>query len=126
MSTFIHPTAVVDDGALIGDGTRVWLFCHIQARACIGERCSLGQNVNVAGGAVVGNGCKIQNNVSIYNGVELEDWVFCGPSCVFTNDLTPRARYPKDIAVSRATSGHPCVPAPPSGPTQPLCAGMMR
>ena len=98
MGTFVHPTSVVDDNVSIGDGTKVWHFCHIQAGAMIGQNCSLGQNVNVANGVIIGNGVKIQNNVSVYQGVELGDWVFCGPSCVFTNDLTPRAKYPKGSA----------------------------
>ena len=89
---YIHPSSYVDDGAEIGDGTRIWHFCHIQSTARIGRDCSLGQNVNVAG--TVGNGCRIQNNVSIYQGVELQDNVFCGPSCVFTNVTIPRAAYP--------------------------------
>lgn len=79
----------------IGSGTKIWHFCHIQSGARIGEHCSLGQNVNVSNRVRIGNHCKIQNNVSLYEGVELEDGVFCGPSCVFTNDLTPRAEYPK-------------------------------
>ncbi|WP_273382274.1 acyltransferase [Enorma phocaeensis] len=98
MTAQIHPTAIVDDGAMIGDGTKIWHFCHIQPGAHIGQNCSLGQNVNVANDVRIGNGVKIQNNVSVYKGVELEDWVFCGPSCVFTNDLTPRAKYPKGEA----------------------------
>lgn len=89
---FIHPSSYVDEGAEIGEGTKIWHFCHIQGTARIGRNCSLGQNVNVAG--IVGNGCRIQNNVSIYEGVELEDNVFCGPSCVFTNVTIPRAAYP--------------------------------
>lgn len=89
---YIHPSSYVDEGAQIGEGTRIWHFCHIQGTARIGCNCSLGQNVNVAG--TVGNGCRIQNNVSIYEGVELEDNVFCGPSCVFTNVSVPRAAYP--------------------------------
>ena len=89
---FKHPSSYIDDGAVIGEGTRIWHFCHIQSTAIIGNNCSLGQNVNVAG--KVGNGCRIQNNVSIYEGVELEDNVFCGPSCVFTNVSVPRAAYP--------------------------------
>lgn len=92
---FVHSSSYVDEGVAIGDGTKVWHFCHIQTGAVIGENCSLGQNVNVANNVRIGNGCKIQNNVSIYEGVELENSVFCGPSCVFTNDLTPRAKYPK-------------------------------
>jgi UDP-2-acetamido-3-amino-2,3-dideoxy-glucuronate N-acetyltransferase len=95
MSYFIHESSYVDDGAVIGDGTKIWYFCHIQSGAVIGTNCSLGQNVNVANRVTIGNNCKIQNNVSIYEGVTLEDDVFCGPSCVFTNDLTPRAVYPK-------------------------------
>ena len=94
-SYIVHPSSFVDDNVQIGQGTRIWHFCHIQSGAIIGSNCSLGQNVNVSNKVVIGNGCKIQNNVSIYEGVELEDDVFCGPSCVFTNDLTPRAKYPK-------------------------------
>lgn len=92
---FVHPTSVVDDGVKIGEGTKIWYFCHIQSEAVIGMNCTLGQNVNISNNVKVGNGCKIQNNVSLYEGVELEDDVFCGPSCVFTNDLTPRAKYAK-------------------------------
>lgn len=92
---FIHESSYVDEGVVIGDDTKVWHFCHVQSGACIGEGCSLGQNVNVGNNVRIGNHVKIQNNVSVYEGVELEDGVFCGPSCVFTNDLTPRARYPK-------------------------------
>lgn len=92
---FVHETSIVDEDVQIGAGTKIWYFCHIQKGARIGERCSLGQNVNVSNDVVIGNGCKIQNNVSLYEGVELENDVFCGPSCVFTNDLTPRAKYPK-------------------------------
>lgn len=92
---FIHPTSIVDDDVKIGEDTRIWHFCHIQSGASIGENCSLGQNVNVSNNVRIGNGVKVQNNVSIYEGVELEKYVFCGPSCVFTNDLTPRAKYPK-------------------------------
>lgn len=95
---FVHPTALVDEGAVVGEGTRVWCFSHVQAGAVVGSGCTLGQNVNVADGVTVGDGCKIQNNVSLYDGVELADGVFCGPSCVFTNDLTPRAPYPKGSA----------------------------
>ena len=91
---FVHESSYVDENVQIGEGTKIWHFCHIQSGARIGKHCSLGQNVNVAGNVTIGNDVKIQNNVSIYEGVELEDGVFCGPSCVFTNDLTPRARYP--------------------------------
>lgn len=100
---FVHPTSVVDKDAQIGEGTRIWLFCHIQSGARIGRNCSLGQNVNIANCVRIGDGCKIQNNVSIYEGVELENDVFCGPSCVFTNDLTPRAKYPKGSAGYKKT-----------------------
>lgn len=92
---FVHESSYVDEDVEIGAGTKIWHFCHIQKGARIGERCSLGQNVNVSNNVRIGSDCKIQNNVSLYEGVELEDGVFCGPSCVFTNDLTPRARYPK-------------------------------
>lgn len=92
---FVHPTSVLDDDVEIGEGTKVWHFSHIQSGARIGKNCSFGQNVNIANHVKIGNGVKIQNNVSVYEGVELEDYVFCGPSCVFTNDLTPRAKYPK-------------------------------
>lgn len=92
---FVHESSYIDENVIIGDKTQVWHFCHIQSDAIIGDRCSLGQNVNVSIKVHIGNDCKIQNNVSIYEGVELEDGVFCGPSCVFTNDLTPRAKYPK-------------------------------
>lgn len=88
---FVHETAVVDEGAEIGAGSRIWHFCHVFTGARLGERCILGQNVMIGPRVTVGAGCKIQNNVSIYDSVTLEDEVFCGPSCVFTNVLTPRA-----------------------------------
>jgi len=88
---FTHETAVIDPGATIGDGTKIWHFCHIMSGAKIGDHCILGQNVFVGGRAVIGNGVKVQNNVSIYDSVELADDVFCGPSCVFTNVVNPRA-----------------------------------
>ncbi len=90
-SIFIHPSAIVDDGAVIGAGTKVWHFCHIMGGARIGERCSFGQNVFVGGRARLGNNVKVQNNVSIYDCVEIEDDVFCGPSMVFTNVMNPRS-----------------------------------
>lgn len=93
---FVHETACLDEGVYVGDGTKIWHFCHIQSGARIGKNCSLGQDVNVSNNVVIGDGVKIQNNVSVYEGVTLEDYVFCGPSCVFTNDLTPRSRYPKN------------------------------
>jgi UDP-2-acetamido-3-amino-2,3-dideoxy-glucuronate N-acetyltransferase len=86
-----HPTAVVDEGATIGAGTKVWHFCHVMSGARVGAECGLGQNVFVAGGAIVGDRCRVQNNVSIYDGVVLGDEVFVGPSVVFTNVETPRA-----------------------------------
>lgn len=87
----IHPTAVVDDGVTIGAGSKVWHFSHLLPGTVIGERCVIGQNVMIGPDVRIGNGCKIQNNVSLYKGVTLEDDVFCGPSCVFTNVRTPRA-----------------------------------
>ena len=92
---YLHPTSIVDNNVEIGEGTKIWHFSHIQSGARIGQNCSFGQNVNVSNNVRIGNGVKVQNNVSIYEGVELDDYVFCGPSMVFTNDLTPRARYPK-------------------------------
>ena len=89
---YAHPSAYVDEPCEIGAGTRIWHFCHISPRARIGERCNLGQNVFVAGDVRIGNNVKIQNNVSVYAGVELEDDVFCGPSCVFTNVINPRSQ----------------------------------
>jgi UDP-2-acetamido-3-amino-2,3-dideoxy-glucuronate N-acetyltransferase len=88
----VHPSAVVDAGAAIGKGTKIWHFSHVLKGARIGERCVLGQNVNVDGGAVLGNNVKVQNNVSIYTGVQIEDDVFLGPSCVLTNVTNPRAQ----------------------------------
>lgn len=88
---FVHESSFVDEGAVIGDGTRIWHFCHVMGGAEIGERCNLGQNVVVMPDARLGNNVKVQNNVSIYQGVILEDDTFCGPSCVFTNIQTPRS-----------------------------------
>ena len=98
---FVHETSYIDDGVSIGEGTKIWHFCHIQKGAVIGRNCSLGQNVNVANNVRIGNGVRIQNNVSIYEGVEIEDNVFCGPSCVFTNVITPRAHFPVHGAYAR-------------------------
>ncbi len=89
---FVHESAYVDEPVQIGAGTKIWHFSHVQSNARIGERCILGQNVNVANDVVIGNNVKIQNNVSVYTGVELEDDVFCGPSCVFTNVINPRSQ----------------------------------
>ena len=91
---FIHESSYVDEGVTLGKGTKVWHFCHIQSGATLGENCSLGQNVNIGPGVKIGNGVRIQNNVSVYEGVEIEDNVFLGPSCVFTNVLMPRADQP--------------------------------
>ena len=87
----MHESSYVDEGAEIGDGTKVWHFTHIMSGAKVGKKCSIGQNVNIGGKAVIGNGVKIQNNVSLYDDVVIEDDVFCGPSCVFTNVINPRA-----------------------------------
>lgn len=91
MSYTAHPSAIVDDGAQIGAGTRIWHWVHVSAKARIGERCSLGQNVYVGNDVLIGNNVKIQNNVSVYDAVTLEDDVFCGPSMVFTNVYNPRS-----------------------------------
>jgi UDP-2-acetamido-3-amino-2,3-dideoxy-glucuronate N-acetyltransferase len=88
---FVHQSSYVDDGAIVGAGSKIWHFCHVMAGAVIGERCNLGQNVVVMSGTRLGNNVKIQNNVSIYEGVTLEDDVFCGPSSVFTNVTNPRS-----------------------------------
>lgn len=101
MSLTVHPTAIVDDGAQIGDDTRIWHWVHVCAGARIGARCSLGQNVFVGNRATIGNNVKIQNNVSVYDEVELDDDVFCGPSAVFTNVVNPRSH------VSRKTEYRP-------------------
>lgn len=106
MSYFVHPSSVIDDNVEIGENTKIWHFCHFQSGAKIGNNCSFGQNVNVSNNVIIGNGVKVQNNVSIYEGVELEDYVFCGPSCVFTNDLTPRARYPKEHKYKKTIIRH--------------------
>ena len=103
MDFYVHPSSYVDDNVEIGQGTRIWYFCHIQSGARIGSNCSLGQNVNVGNNVRIGNGVRIQNNVSIYEGVEIEDNVFCGPSCVFTNVTTPRAHFPVDGNYAKTT-----------------------
>ena len=92
---YVNDNAIVDENVIIGDGTKIWHFSHVQSGAKIGENCVLGQNVNVGNNVVIGNYCKIQNNVSIYEGVTLQDYVFCGPSMVFTNILNPRCKYPQ-------------------------------
>lgn len=101
---YAHPTAVVDDGAEIGRGTKIWHFSHVMGKAKIGRKCSLGQNVFVANNVVVGDNVKIQNNVSLYEGVILEDNCFCGPSMVFTNIKTPRSAFPRNTAEDYATT----------------------
>ena len=88
---FVHETAIIDQGAEIGDGTKIWHFCHVSPTSKIGKNCSLGQNIYVADKVVIGNNVKIQNNVSVFDNVTLEDGVFCGPSVVFTNVKNPRA-----------------------------------
>lgn len=88
---FVHESSYVDDGAVIGEGTKVWHFTHVMGGARIGKKCVLGQNVNVGSKAVLGDRVKVQNNVSLYDDVVLEDDVFCGPSCVFTNVINPRS-----------------------------------
>lgn len=95
MAYTAHETAIVDAGAVIGEGTRIWHWTHVSAGARIGERCSFGQNVFVANDVTIGNGVKVQNNVSIYDAVTLEDDVFCGPSVVFTNVINPRSHVPR-------------------------------
>ena len=95
MNYFIHESSYIDDNVEIGEGTKIWHFSHIQKNAKIGCDCSIGQNVNIANNVKIGNNVKIQNNVSIYEGVELEDYVFCGPSMVFTNVKDPRCKYPQ-------------------------------
>ena len=114
MSVSVHPSAIVDDGAQIGEGSRVWHFAHICAGACIGERCSFGQNVFVGNDVEIGNNVKVQNNVSIYDAVHIEDDVFCGPSMVFTNVYNPRSavtrkdEYRKTLIRKGATLGANC------------------
>ena len=92
---FVHESSCIDEDVQIGKGSKIWHFSHLQAGARIGEGCILGQNVNVGNNVVVGNYCKIQNNVSIYEGVELQNYVFCGPSMVFTNIRLPRSEFPQ-------------------------------
>jgi len=108
---FVHESSYVDEGAEIGEGTKIWHFCHIMPGAKIGKKCSIGQNVNVGSRAIIGDGVKIQNNVSVYDDVIIEDDVFCGPSCVFTNVINPRAfverknEYKKTVVKKGASIG---------------------
>ena len=100
-SYFAHESSYIDDGARIGDDTRIWHFCHVMPGAVIGPRCNLGQNVVVMSGTRLGTNVKVQNNVSIYEGVELGDDVFCGPSCVFTNVTNPRSHVSRKTEYRR-------------------------
>jgi UDP-2-acetamido-3-amino-2,3-dideoxy-glucuronate N-acetyltransferase len=108
---FVHPTALVDEGAEIGQGTKIWHFTHIMSGARIGENCIIGQNVFIGSGVILGNNIKVQNNVSIFDGVILEDDVFCGPSMVFTNVFNPRSfisrkkEFRKTLVKTGATIG---------------------
>lgn len=95
LNYFVHESSYIDDNVEIGDGTKIWHFSHVQSGAKIGKNCVLGQNVNVGNNVIIGNYVKIQNNVSVYEGVTLEDYVFCGPSMVFTNIVDPRSKYPQ-------------------------------
>ena len=114
MNYWCHESSIIDNGATLGEGTKVWHFSHVCSGAVIGERCSLGQNVFVGNRVVIGNRCKIQNNVSIYDNVTLEDDVFCGPSMVFTNVYNPRAaivrkeEYRSTLIRQGATLGANC------------------
>ena len=114
MATSIHPTAIVDDGAILGENCRVWHFVHISAGARIGARCSFGQNVYVGSDVRIGDNVKVQNNVSIYDAVTLENDVFCGPSMVFTNVYNPRSavtrkdKYRPTLVRQGATLGANC------------------
>jgi UDP-2-acetamido-3-amino-2,3-dideoxy-glucuronate N-acetyltransferase len=95
VDVFVHESSYVDEGCEIGAGTKIWHFCHVMSGSRIGRRCNVGQNVVIAPRVVIGDNVKIQNNVSIYTGVILEDDVFCGPSMVFTNVVTPRSHVPR-------------------------------
>jgi UDP-2-acetamido-3-amino-2,3-dideoxy-glucuronate N-acetyltransferase len=99
---FVHESSYIDEPVEIGEGTKIWHFCHIMAGARIGARCSIGQNVVIARNVTIGNNVKIQNNVSVYEGVSLEDDVFCGPSMVFTNVNTPRSGTPRNTSADYA------------------------
>ena len=92
---YVHESSIIDEPVIIGENTKIWHFSHIQSGTSIGEGCSLGQNVNIGNNVKIGNYVKIQNNISVYEGVELEDYVFCGPSMVFTNVKLPRSEFPQ-------------------------------
>ncbi len=115
MAPLVHPSAIVDDGAVLGAGTRVWHFAHVCSGAKIGRACSLGQNVFVGNRAVLGDNVRVQNNVSIYDDVTLEDDVFCGPSMVFTNVINPRTHVSRKSEYRPPASGreHRLAPTPP-------------
>ncbi len=122
---YIHPSSFADEPCRIGVGTKIWHFCHVMADAQIGERCILGQNVFVAGGVRIGDNVKIQNNVSVYAGVELEDDVFCGPSCVFTNVINPRSEIVRRDQYQRTlvrAAARPSAPMRPSSAASPWAA----
>lgn len=106
MDYFVHNSSIIDDNVLIGNGTSIWCYTHVRSGAKIGENCHIAQNVYIDKDVLIGNGVKLQNNVSVYECVTLEDYVFCGPSCVFTNDLTPRARFPKGTSGYKPTIVH--------------------
>jgi UDP-2-acetamido-3-amino-2,3-dideoxy-glucuronate N-acetyltransferase len=107
-TAFVHESAYVDEGCKIGAGTKIWHFVHILTETVIGKNCSLGQNVTAGPGVTIGDDCKIQNNVSIYKGVTLEQNVFCGPSCVFTNGLTPCANINRKDEFSKTLVRRGC------------------
>tara|TARA_B100000287_G_scaffold393882_1_gene407508 strand:+ start:3668 stop:4246 length:579 start_codon:yes stop_codon:yes gene_type:complete len=92
---YIHESSFIDEDVIIGEGSKIWHFSHVQSGARLGKSCVLGQNVNIGNNVIIGNGVKIQNNVSVFEGVTLEDYVFCGPSMVFTNISNPRSEYPQ-------------------------------
>jgi UDP-2-acetamido-3-amino-2,3-dideoxy-glucuronate N-acetyltransferase len=105
---FVHESSYIDEGAVIGAGTKIWHFCHVMPGARVGARCSLGQNVVVMNGTRIGDNVKIQNNVSVYEGVELEDDVFCGPSMVFTNVINPRSHVSRKHEYQRTLVRRGC------------------
>ena len=115
MDYYVHPSSYMDENVEIGQGTRIWFFCHVPSGARIGRNCSFGQNVNICNNVRIGNGVHVQNNVHICEGVELEDNVFCGPSCLFTNVTNPRAHFPvhgvyeKTLIKEGASLGAGCV-----------------
>ncbi|WP_019534889.1 acyltransferase [Paenibacillus ginsengihumi] len=101
---FVHPSSYIDPGAQVGSGTKIWHFSHIMSGADIGSHCNIGQNVFIANNVKVGNHVKVQNNVSLYEGIVLEDYVFCGPSMVFTNVKTPRSAFPRNTSKDYKTT----------------------